>query len=328
MPEWFYERGIGEARAALIEDGRIVEAMVEVDDDCVRVGTVADARLTAILIPRRRAVVVLANGTETLVEPLAPGWTEGATVRIEIVREAIPEPRRAKRAIARPATERDPAEGADLRARLIGAPVVEPSLHGRDLLEAAGWTEMLESAERGTIDFEGGTLHIEPTAAMTLIDVDGHLPVDALALAAASAAARAIRLLGIAGSIGIDFPSVEGRAPRAAVAAAFDAALPPPFERTALNGFGFMQIVRPRRRASLIEHICHDPVGHAARALLRRAERSGLTGAMCITAHPSVTALIADRADWLDRLGRTLGGAVALRPDPRLAISASHADRA
>jgi len=51
---------------------------------------------------------------------------------------------------------------------------------------------------------------------------------------------------GIGGSIGVDFPSVQGKGPRQAVAAAIDAALEPPFERTALNGFGFLQLVRPR----------------------------------------------------------------------------------
>ena len=74
---------------------------------------------------------------------------------------------------------------------------------------------------------------------MTLIDVDGWGSVDALCVASATAAAAAIRRLGIAGSIGIDFPTASREA-RATAALAFDAALPLPFERTAINGFGFM----------------------------------------------------------------------------------------
>ena len=109
------------------------------------------------------------------------------------------------------------------------------------------------------------------TPAMTLFDVDGSLPPAELAIAGAAAAARAIRRLGIAGSIGIDLPTLAGRADRQAAAAALDAVLPQPFERTAVNGFGFLQIVRRRERPSLPEIVQGDPVGAAARALLRRA---------------------------------------------------------
>ena len=91
------------------------------------------------------------------------------------------------------------------------------------------------------------------TPAMTLIDVDGVLPPAELAIAGARASALAIRRHGIAGSIGIDLPNVRGKAERQAVAEAVDAILPQPFERTAVNGFGFLQIVRPRRHASLFE---------------------------------------------------------------------------
>ena len=62
----------------------------------------------------------------------------------------------------------------------------------------------------GIIRFDGGELRVSLTPAMTLIDVDGHLPVEALAMAGAEAAARTIRRHGIAGSIGIDLPTVSG----------------------------------------------------------------------------------------------------------------------
>lgn len=330
MAEWLYEVGIGEARAALVEDSAIVEALIETDAAALRVGTVADAQLTQILIPRVRGVAVLADGNQVLVEPMARGWTEGAAVRIEIVREAIAEPGRAKRAKARPADGLEPVQGPDLRARLAasGLPVTAVTMTGEDRLEDAGWTEVLESAGSGLADFSGGTLVISPTPAMTVIDVDGHLLPDALALAAADAVARTIRRLGIAGSIGVDFPTVAGKAERTALGDAFDAALPPPFERTAVNGFGFMQVVRPRARASLIEHVQGDPAGHAARALLRRAQRSQLIGSVALAAHPAVAAVLAARPDWTEALGRTLGGRVALRSDPALAMSGGYAEPA
>ena len=329
LAEWLYESGIGEARAALVEDGRIAEALIEVEGSGPFAGTVADARLTEILIPQRRGVASLDDGTQLLVEPLGRGWTQGGMVRVEIVREAISEPGNPKRAVARPAPDKDATPGLPLRARLAtGAlPVVDVPAHGPDALEAAGWSETIEAAQSRAVAFDGGLLRIEPTAAMTLIDVDGHLPRDALAVAAAGAAARAIRLFGIAGSIGVDFPSVEGKAQRLAVAAAFDAMLPPPFERTALNGFGFMQIVRPRTRQSLIEQLRADPVGHAARALLRSGQRSGIVGAARLVGAPPVIGVIAARPDWIAGLGRALGGAVGLRSDAALTISGGYVEK-
>jgi hypothetical protein len=328
--EWLCEDGIGEARAALVEDEAIVEALIEVEGAGPRAGAVVEGRLTSIAIPARRGFVTLAGDTEVLVEPLLRDWTQGALVRVAITREAVAERDRAKRAKGRPAPDLELADGPDLRARIAatGLPVRVLSLHEPDALEAAGWSELVESAQTGLWSFTGGELRISPTPAMTLIDVDGHLEPVALALGAATAAGQAIRALGIAGSIGIDFPTLGGKDARTAVAAAFDAALPLPFERTAVNGFGFMQIIRPRTRASLIEQVQSDPVGHAARALLRRVQREGRAGATTLVAHPRVTAVLAAHPDWLARLARQLGGAVGLRAEVRVAMSGGYAEPA
>ena len=120
-----------------------------------------------------------------------------------------------------------------------------------DRLERAGWSDLLEEARGGVIRFEGGELRVSPTPAMTLIDVDGALPPDELARAGVKAAVRAIIRHGVGGSIGIDLPTIAGKAERKLVDDAIDSLLPKPFERTAMNGFGFVQIVRPRRHASL-----------------------------------------------------------------------------
>lgn len=330
MAEWLYEAGIGEARAALVENGEIVEALIEADTVFWRAATVAEAQLVDILIPGRRGVARLEDGAETLVEPLAREWTQGGRVRIEIVREAIPEPGNPKRAKARPATDAALRDGPNLETRIsaTGIHVKDCSPHSADWLEAARWSEALASAQSGRVAFDGGTLLIEPTAAMTVIDIDGYVPPATLARAAAIAAARAIRRFGIAGSIGIDFPTLANRDERMAVAEAFDAALPQPFERTAINGFGLMQVIRPRTRASLIEQLRTDPAGHAARTLLRRAERSGRIGATRLVAPPSVIDILTARSDWRDRLSRHLGGAVCLRADPALTIWNGYEERA
>ncbi|HWT42993.1 MAG TPA: ribonuclease, partial [Sphingopyxis sp.] len=44
MAEWLYEAGIGEARAALVEDGEIVEARIEREGEGPRPGAILHAR--------------------------------------------------------------------------------------------------------------------------------------------------------------------------------------------------------------------------------------------------------------------------------------------
>lgn len=319
MAEWLYEEGIGETRAALVEDGEIVEAHVELPDP-LRLGTVAAGRLTAILVPGRRGIVATDAG-EVLVEPLPPALTQGRALRVEIVREAVPEPGRPKFPRGR-VTEEPEGPGPALPERLGLRPGDAPP--GPDRLEAAGWSERLEEASSGEMGFPGGSLRMSLTPAMTLFDVDGGLPPAELAIAGAAAAARAIRRFGIGGSIGIDLPTLASKADRAAAAAAVDALLPQPFERTAVNGFGFLQIVRRRERPSLPETLQSDRVGAAARALLRRAERSQGTGERLLVAAPAVIARIEANPGWAQELARRIGAAVGLRADLRLAISAGH----
>jgi hypothetical protein len=317
LAEWLLERGIGEDRAALVEQGEIVEAIVELPDP-LRLGTIVEGRLTAILVAARRGVVRTALG-EVLLEPLPSHLTQGQKVRIEIVREKLPEVGRPKLPRAKLAEEA-PRQGP-LLAHRLGVPEVRSRA---DRLEEAGWSELLEEAASGEIAFPGGALRMSLTPAMTLFDVDGSLPPAELALAGAGAAARAIRRFGIGGSIGIDLPTLALKAERNAAAAAVDALLPQPFERTAVNGFGFLQIVRRRARPSLPEILQSDPVGAAARALLRRAERAAGAGTRTLTAAPPVIARLEANSEWLQELAQRTGAPVALRADAGLAISAGH----
>ncbi|MEA3002887.1 MAG: hypothetical protein QOH81_1675 [Sphingomonadales bacterium] len=324
MAEWLYEEGIGEDRAILVEEGEILEALIELPG-ALRAGAIVEGRLTSILVPGRRGVVALGPGSdgggEALLEPLPPGLTEGARLRVEITREALAEPGRPKRAKAR-ASDAPPRPGPTLAERIGRCRRASPL--PPDEFEDAGWSELLEEAATGEIAFAGGGLRMNLTPAMTLFDVDGTLPPAALAAAGAAAAGRAIRRLGIGGSIGIDLPTLGSRTERQAAAAALDAVLPQPFERTAVNGFGFLQLVRRRERASLPETLQQDPVGAAARALLRRAERAGGAGERMLVAAPAVIARLEQNPQWLEALGRRTGAPAGLRADPRLAISAGH----
>ena len=333
MAEALVERGIGEVRALILDRGTAIEAHIERDDDPLRTGDLWAARLAARLPGASRGLVRLGDA-EALLEPLPAGLAEGGLVRVEVVREALAEagrPRLAKVAVGPgprggprrnaqgpPRAERRAARGQSLRG---GAPP------GPDALEAAGWSELLDAAATGHVAFAGGLLTLSPTPAMTVIDVDGPgAPAD-LARAAAHAAAAAIRRFDLAGSIGIDFPTVADKAVRTEIGAILDAALPAPFERTAMNGFGFVQIVRPRQRASFLERARDQPAA-AALALLRAAERAAIPGPRALAAVPAVTDWLAARPHLVAELDRRSGRPHRLRPVAGLAISAGYVEPA
>lgn len=317
MAEWLIEHGIGETRRALVEDGVIVEAHILLNG-VVPAGTVISARLANVGLNGRNAIARSAEGTEYLLSHTPRGITEGAALNLEITREAIPGNEAWKRPLAR-VSDTSPSPAPDLEGQTI--PFPSP---GNDRLDAAGWSDLIEEAASGIVEFSGGRLRISPTPAMVLIDVDGTLSADELAIAGARAGAQAIRRLGLAGSIGIDLPTVVGKAARQAAAAAIDAVLPLPFERTAVNGFGFVQIIRPRKRASLVELYAGDRAAAEARALLRRAASD--SGARRLAAHAAVIAVLESHPDWTETLAVQVGGAIALRADPSLPIHGGYAE--
>jgi hypothetical protein len=318
LPEWLIERGIGETRLALVEDGEIVEARIDLDG-IAPVGSVLAARLAETGSGGRNAIATAEDGAEYLLPRGAPGVSQGGALTIEVTRSVIPGAEPWKRALAR-TTDKPLQAPLPLTGRQLAFP--SPI----DELGKAGWNDIIDEARTGIVSFAGGELRISPTPAMTLIDVDGFLTPDELAVAGAAAAARAIRRLDIGGSIGIDLPTAGSKAARQHAAAAIDAVLPQPFERTAVNGFGFVQIVRPRQRASLIE-LAQDRALFEARALMRRAALDA-AGAKRLAAHPAVVAVIEARPEWMEALSRQVGGAVSLRADAALPISGGYAEQA
>jgi ribonuclease G len=320
LPEWLVERGIGETRAVLVEGDAIVEARVELDAT-VPAGSVVRARLTSIGTNGRNAIALDERGSEYLLPRGAPGVTEGAAVSIELMREPIPGSEPWKRPLAR-ISDKGPQIAPPLAERLGGRELAFPG----DALGDLGWDDLVDEARSGVVRFAAGELRISPTPAMTLIDIDGHLPPEELAAAGVTEAARAVRRLDIGGSIGIDLPTSGSRVSRHEAAAAIDAILPQPFERTAVNGFGFVQIVRPRLRPSLVE-LAQDRAPFEARALLRRAafERAGPKR---LVAHPAVVRVLEERRGWLEGLARQVGGAIELRAEPSLPMSGGYAESA
>ena len=277
-------------------------------DGQVAAGSVLKAKLKTV----GRNAIAVAEGIEYLLPKGAPGVTQGAPLTIEITREAI-DTEGWKRPLAK-VTDEAPSSGAIIAGEIL------PSTS--TAFDTAGWPDLIEEARSGIVSFPGGELRIVVTPAMTLIDVDGALPPGELAIAGAHASAEAIRRHGIGGSIGIDLPIDGGKTARHAAAETIDAVLPQPFERTAVNGFGFVQIVRPRRHASLLE-LTLDRPAFEARALLRLASR--MTCRIELVAHPSLIAAV--QPDWADQLAARIGGTVTLRADPGLGIAGGHAVR-
>jgi hypothetical protein len=312
LPEWLIERGIGESRAVRIADGEIVAARIFLDG-VVPAGTILEARLARAGKP----AIAVTDGRDYVLREGSADATEGQEIAIEVVRETIPGAEPWKRPLAKITGE--PAR----ESRFEAEEITFPAPHDR--LEEAGWSDVIEEARSGIVAFTGGALRVSPTPAMTLIDVDGTLPPFELARAGAKAAARAILRHGIGGSIGIDLPTIQGKEQRVAIGAAVDAILPNPFERTAVTGFGLLQIVRPRRHASLFE-LAADRAAFEARALLRLAARE--KGALRLAAHPAVAAGLEAQPNWLELLSRQVGGAVSLRMDPKLTMSGGHAEKA
>ena len=312
MTEWLVERGIGETRAVRIAGGEIIAARLFLEG-IVPAGSVIAARLARAGKP----AIAQADGQDYMLRDGAGESTEGQAVTVEVVRETIPGAEPWKRPLARISGEAPRAP--DFAAEVLAFPAPH------DLLEDAGWSDLVEEARTGIVAFAGGALRVSPTPAMTLIDVDGTLPPFELAMAGARAAARAILRHGIGGSIGVDLPTVQGKEQRTAIGAAVDTVLPNPFERTAVNGFGFLQVVRPRRHASLFE-LAQDRPAFEARALLRLAARE--TGAMRLAVPPAVHAVLEAHPGWLEALSRQVGGTVSLRAEAKLTISGGHAEKA
>lgn len=313
MAEWLIEEGIAETRALLVEGERVLAARVAWPGE-LAAGARVSGRLTAKHKGTRRGVAQLGNGMEVLVDHLPAAATEGQVLDLVVTRAALAERGRLKRAQVRIADADAPPPPASFPAGRI--------VHR---FPAGLWEEVWQAASAGSLEFPSGEVLVSVTPAMTLIDIDGIGPPREVALASIPAIARALSWFAIAGNVGIDFPTLTAKPDRRAVDAALGTALADwPHERTAMNGFGFVQLVARLEGPSLLQRFGTARLGAAARMALRRAERADGTGrVLLLTAHPALVAKL--KEEWLGELARRTGRVVRVASDPGLAIEAAHA---
>lgn len=318
MAEWLVEEGIGEDRAVRLDGDDIIAARVQWPGE-LTVGLIEDAVLVSRAAGSRRGTARFANGEEVLVDKLPPAASEGAPIRVEVTRPSIGERGRRKLGRARP-VDAAPRPALSLAERLRDEGHAVRVV--RDF--PASWAELAAEAFAAEVAFPGGSLQFSPTPAMLLVDIDGTLAPRLLALAAVQPLADALRRFDLGGSIGIDFPTLQEKADRRAVDEALEAALAGwPHERTAMNGFGFVQIVARLQRPSLLHRATFQRTAMAARLLLRQAERLDGAGAVLLSGHPALEAQL--KPEWLAELARRTGRDVRWEAQPGLAIAAPQA---
>lgn len=313
LPEWLIEDGIGETRVLLVEGEQVLAAKLMWPGELTAGARVA-GQLTAKLKGTRRGVALLDGGTEALVDHLPPQVTEGQRLDLTITRAPLAERGRLKRAQARVVAGDAPK---------APSPLAEGTITRR--FPTGLWEEVWHAASSASLDFPGGEVLVSVTPAMTVIDVDGIGSPREVALSAVPAIARAFAWFDLGGNIGIDFPTLGAKDDRRAVDEALGAALVGwPHDRTAMNGFGFVQLVARLEGPSLLHRFATSRTGMCARYAVRVAERAEGHGPILeLRVHPALKAKL--KPEWLAELARRTGREVRLEIDPGLALEAPSA---
>jgi Ribonuclease G/E len=328
----YLDRGLGETRGVVTLDGRPERLVIRRDDDDSRllIGARLVARVANVEAALGTAFLELGQGAEAIL-PFKPDArpVRGQAIEIEIRSES----RRGKLAIARAI---GPAEGAP---RLIAAaPDLAAELtvlgHGAAIVEGPAARQVADEAEAEALEVlhalpGGGLIAIEPTRALTAIDVDlsdrkggdAKRVTRQANLAALGMAARLLRLKGLGGIVVIDLVGRghDGNALLAAARAAFGpdnpgVAIGP------VGRFGTMELSLPRRIRPLAERLCRDDGAASDRTLAQRlirrlqAEAAAQPGSRLAAA---CAPAIAEAAQPLARLlVEQIGARFSITPDP------------
>ena len=280
----------GERRAAFVENGNIVEIHLQ-RDALWALGEYGAGRIDR---KTPSGAYVIADDNSELLLRGKMGLPEGARIMFEVTREAIAEPGRHKppEIILREGAC-EPLMGKDAlwdaRMASLGQSIVKASI-----------AEGFDVAIAGQSHVGDVTISFQRSKAGLVFDVDGIGDAFAINMIAATEIARLLRLYQVGAMVLIDFVSMESKAQRTQVADAFDAASladPRPFERTAINGYGMMQVVRARPRPSILDHLFGTRIAALsdetqAYWLLRAVAESRGFGVRSVTARPEVATLL------------------------------------
>jgi len=328
----FLDRGIGETRGVVTLDSRPERLILRRDDEDPRLmlGARLIARVTTLEPAIATAFLDLGDGLQSIL-PFKPDSkpVRGASLDIEIRSE----PRAGKLAIARLVGT---GEG---RPRLVAGPpdiaeILQTLARDAILTEGREARTVADEAEAEALETihplpGGGTLAIEPTRALTAIDVDLGERTGADAkrvtrqanLAALAEAARLLRLKSLGGIVVLDLVG-RGHDGNALMAAARLAFAPdnPGVAIGPVGRFGTMELSIPRRTRPLSERL-RGPDGSLsdrtlAQHLIRRleaeaqAQPGGRLEAVCA---PAVARAVEPLAKTL---AERIGARFTITPDP------------
>jgi Ribonuclease G/E len=333
--EILIEENVGETRAGVVENGRIVELYLDRWSEAgqrVIEGEVYRGRVRRVEPSLNAAFVDLGVGEDGFL-PFGKagrpkGLHDGKAIGVRVSREAHSEKGPNLTAVE--------VEDGEAPACIEPAPILAQRLVATYQDAEALWADEtphdLEAAFDEALDPAapipgGGSLYIEQTRAMTTIDVDadgrkGQGDASRLAaqlnMSAAKEAARQIRLRGLGGIVAIDFVSMRGQPDRKAT----EQALRQAFRRdrakvdvASISQFGVGELARQRRQRSLAEQML-DPTGQlsvetraliALRRLQGEARASGGKRLTLRVPRDVEAWLTAERIEWRAAMNDRIG---------------------
>ena len=328
----FLDAGVGEVRGVVTLDGAPERLLIRRDDDDPRLQL--GARLAAIVASVEpslsTAFLDLGEGAQAIL-PFKPDARPARGQLVEV--EIRGEPRRGKLPVARllgPAQGRPrllaeaPSPAEALKALARDAELVS----GRAARDAADEAEAEALAQVHPLP-GGGSLAIEPTRALTAVDIDlgERKGADAKRvtrqanLAALALAARLLRLKSLGGIVVVDLVG-RGHDAKALLAAARVAFAPdnPGVAIEPVGRFGTMELSLPRRTRPVSEMLCGADGRLTDRSLAQRlvrrieAEAEAQPGARLAARCAPAVAETAQRL--LPRLTERFGARFTFSPDP------------
>ncbi len=338
--------GPGESRLALLADGEVVELVVDRPE--LWAGSLFLGRVVAVDRQLDAAFVDIGIGDRPGFLPGAKrlGLTEGQALPVQVRADAWG----GKGPLLAVATEcgaGDRKAPALLRRshpleRLVETYPAITRIVADDVAAFAEARALFPTlAERGEVDLDdafaaalapvvvlpsGGRLVIEPTAALTAIDVDsGAGRAGDANREAVAAIARQLRLRRIGGQVVVDFVSGPKGTPYrlAAGLKKVVAADPVPTHVFGVTPLGMVELVRERRGPSLAEVLCRRSQGPSAettaltalrRVLAEAVGRPGLAPVLVVA--PEVAAALGRLGEAVAEAGRRLGRPLMVRAEP------------